>query len=100
MFTSVPPRQTDFKWLKQYGDVVRVTGPLQNPYLLISDPKALQYIFHTSGYKFPKAKERIPLLRAAFGGGILAAEGEISVVFVSFPYNINIYRPQAKCTRG
>ena len=56
----------DFKYQRQYGDVVRIKGPFgvrnspesyydsypsdgQEDRLLISDPKALQYIFHTSG---------------------------------------------------
>ena len=58
----------DFKYQQDYGDVVRIKGPfgvwqtiifpilkvcyssgIQEDRLLLSDPKALQYIFHTSG---------------------------------------------------
>jgi hypothetical protein len=61
--------QADFKYRRQYGDVVRIKGAFgvsrkqawpvdeslfielfhQEDRLLISDPKAMQYIFHTSG---------------------------------------------------
>jgi hypothetical protein len=42
---------------------------------LISDPKTLQYIYHTSGYKYGKHKERIAFSELASGRGLAAAEG-------------------------
>jgi len=44
---------------------------------LISDPKALQYIFHTSGYGFLKWPERTEISRVLMGRGLLWADGEI-----------------------
>ncbi|KAF8633631.1 hypothetical protein AX15_001320 [Amanita polypyramis BW_CC] len=41
--------ETDFKYQREYGDIVRVKGVFGEGRLLISDPKTLQYIFHTSG---------------------------------------------------
>ncbi len=83
----------DFKWQSQYGDVVRiraalgvsdillVTCPfthglsLQEDRLLVSDPKALQYIYQTSGYKFIKPPGLKELSRLFNGTGILFVEG-------------------------
>ncbi|KAF9484508.1 cytochrome P450 [Pholiota conissans] len=88
----------DFKYQRLYGDVVRVKGPFGEDRLLISDPKALQYIFHTSGsavhirqkkkltsatnlsisgYGFLKWPERTEISRILMGRGLLWADAEI-----------------------
>ncbi|RDB24999.1 hypothetical protein Hypma_008013 [Hypsizygus marmoreus] len=67
----------DFKYQRQFGDVVRVKGPFGEDRLLISDPKALQYIFHTSGYGFLKWPERTEISRVLMGRGLLWADGDI-----------------------
>ncbi|GLB37309.1 putative cytochrome p450 [Lyophyllum shimeji] len=67
----------DFKYQCQFGDVVRIKGPFGEDRLLISDPKALQYIFHTSGYGFLKWPERTEISRVLMGRGLLWADGEI-----------------------
>lgn len=43
--------------------------------LLLSDPKALQYIYQTSGYNFVKQPERREVSRILSGRGILWADG-------------------------
>ncbi len=48
---------------------------LQEDRLLVSDPKALQYIYHTSGYRFIKPPGRKELGRLATGTGIFFVEG-------------------------
>ncbi|KIM45089.1 hypothetical protein M413DRAFT_441752 [Hebeloma cylindrosporum] len=67
----------DFKYQQAYGDVVRIKGPFGEDRLLISDPKALQYIFHTSGYGFLKWPERTEISRILMGRGLLWADAEI-----------------------
>ncbi|KAF8995462.1 cytochrome P450 [Cyathus striatus] len=67
----------DFKYQRLYGDIVRLKGPFGEDRLLISDPKALQYIFHTSGYGFLKWPERTEISRILMGRGLLWADGEI-----------------------
>ncbi|KAK7472961.1 hypothetical protein VKT23_001065 [Stygiomarasmius scandens] len=67
----------DFKWQSQFGDVVRVKGVFGEDRLLISDPKALQYIMHTSGYAYPKWPERTEISRVLMGRGLLWADGDI-----------------------
>ncbi|KAF8813700.1 cytochrome P450 [Phlegmacium glaucopus] len=66
----------DFKYQQVYGDVVRIKGPFGEDRLLISDPKAMQYIFHTSGYGFLKWPERTEISRILMGRGLLWADGE------------------------
>ncbi|KAF9467351.1 cytochrome P450 [Collybia nuda] len=68
--------EPDFKYQRQFGDVVRIRGPFGEDRLLISDPKALQYIFHTSGYGFLKWPERTEISRVLMGRGLLWADGE------------------------
>jgi hypothetical protein len=47
----------------------------QQEYLLISDPKTLQYIYHTSGYKYAKHKERAAVVGLVGGKGLAAVDG-------------------------
>lgn len=63
-----------FKWQAQYGDIVRIRAALGEDRLLVSDPKVLQYIYQTSGYRF--IKPRAELRRLLTGSGILLAEGD------------------------
>ena len=80
-----------------YGEVIRVAAPVgvrsssslflptrhgqltfvssQQEYLLVSDPKTLQYIYHTSGYKYAKHKERSAVVALVGGKGLVAVDG-------------------------
>ncbi|KAF9010659.1 cytochrome P450 [Cyathus striatus] len=69
--------ETDFKWQETYGDVVRFKGAFGEDRLLISDPKALQYIYQTSGYNFPKQYSRREISKLISGKGISWAEGDV-----------------------
>ena len=60
----------------------------QADHLLISDPKALGYIFRTSAYRFPKTVERRHLSRASLGDGVFSADGIHGSVC---PYVIFLY---------
>ena len=53
--------------------------------LLVSDPKALQYIFHASGYQFAKSVDTNRLIEAIFGRGLVTAVGAFldSLFFIS-----------------
>ncbi|KAJ7072910.1 cytochrome P450 [Mycena amicta] len=68
--------EAEFKWQETYGGVVRVQASFGEDRLLVTDPKALQYIYHTSGYRFHKQPERIELTRLISGRGILWADGD------------------------
>lgn len=57
---------------------------------MISDPKALQYIYHTGGYYFAKQKERREVSRMLSGRGLLWSDGSFISSFSSFaltPWN-------------
>ncbi|KAF8161361.1 cytochrome P450 [Crassisporium funariophilum] len=67
--------EIDFQWQEAFGDVVRFKGPFGEDRLLVSDPKALQYIYQTAGYNFAKQTERREVSRLLSGRGILWADG-------------------------
>ncbi|KAJ3787298.1 cytochrome P450 [Lentinula aff. detonsa] len=67
----------DFKWNQQFGDIVRIKGPFGEDRLVVSDPKAMQYIFQTAGYGFLKWPERTEISRVLMGRGLLWADDAI-----------------------
>ncbi|KAH9894916.1 PAH-inducible cytochrome P450 monooxygenase PC-PAH 4 [Cubamyces lactineus] len=44
----------EFTWLKEYGPTWKVRAPFGHDALMTADPKALQHIFHKSGYGYAK----------------------------------------------
>jgi len=42
---------------------------------MVADPKAFQYILHTSGDNFPKSPDALYTLRMLTGDGVLATQG-------------------------
>ncbi|EMD32995.1 hypothetical protein CERSUDRAFT_99004 [Gelatoporia subvermispora B] len=69
--------QCDVEWLKRFGGVARVKAPFGDDMLWISDAKALQYIYQTSGYNFPKQPERRAISRLLADHGLTWADGDI-----------------------
>ncbi|KAF5371679.1 hypothetical protein D9758_003487 [Tetrapyrgos nigripes] len=65
------------KWFKEYGTAFRYTGSLGLEMLMVADVKALQYILHTSGYRFPKSRDSRELALRFLGKGIIWAEGQV-----------------------
>ena len=43
---------------------------------MIADPKALQYVLQTSGYRFPKPRDVRAAIRMILGEGIVYVHGE------------------------
>ncbi|KIK60889.1 hypothetical protein GYMLUDRAFT_597826 [Collybiopsis luxurians FD-317 M1] len=72
-----PAGTTEFSWQETYGGVVKFKAPLGMDRLLISDPKALQYILQTSGYRWCKYPERTEISRLSTGRGLLWADGDV-----------------------
>ncbi|KAK0430809.1 cytochrome P450 [Armillaria borealis] len=64
-------------WYHKYGTVYRTKGCFGQDILSVADPKALQYIFHSSGYRFPKTKDVNRITEAAMGQGLGSVWGEI-----------------------
>ncbi|KAF9024372.1 cytochrome P450 [Hymenopellis radicata] len=67
----------DYKsWYDKYGSVYRVAGVFSESILVLADPKAIQYVLHTSGYRFPKTGDSDHLSEMVFGPGIVSAAGK------------------------
>ncbi|KAJ3892341.1 cytochrome P450 [Lentinula edodes] len=66
---------TDFEWQETYGNVVRFKASFGSDYLMISDPKALQRVFQTSGYRWRKTPQRREFSRLTSGKGLAWADG-------------------------
>jgi len=50
----------------------------QRDVLLVADPKALQYIFQTATYRFPKTRDATAATDALFGGqGLISSTGKL-----------------------
>ncbi|PBK59314.1 cytochrome P450 [Armillaria solidipes] len=67
----------EMEWYQQYGAVYRTGGCFGQDILSVSDPKALQYIFHSSGYRFPKTRDMHRFGEALSGPGVAAVEGKV-----------------------
>ncbi|KAK0455304.1 cytochrome P450 [Desarmillaria tabescens] len=67
----------EIEWYQQYGTVYRTSGCFGQDTLSVSDPKALQYIFHSSGYRFPKTRDAHRIGEALSGPGVVTVEGKI-----------------------
>ncbi|KAF8259494.1 cytochrome P450, partial [Lactarius quietus] len=65
----------EFEWMRRYGTAWRRTGTLGADHLSLVDPKALQYILHTSGYHYPKGKEVTQSIKLVIGKGVVWAHG-------------------------
>lgn len=72
-----PTGEVQLHWRRTYGNVVRFRGPFGQDRPLISDPKALQYIFNTSAYSFQKPEDVREILRIFNGPDLVWSEGEI-----------------------
>ncbi|KAF8910705.1 hypothetical protein CPB85DRAFT_1305126 [Mucidula mucida] len=68
------------KWYREYGAVYRLAGVFSEPILSFSDPKAIQYILHTSGYCFPKSADSDNLFDVLFGPEIGSAPGKTILI--------------------
>ncbi|KAH9968439.1 cytochrome P450 [Lactifluus volemus] len=66
----------EFKWMRQFGSAWRRRGCLGEDYLTVADPKALQYILHTSGYNFHKRRDLLKMTEMVAGKGLSCAHGK------------------------
>ncbi|VDC03587.1 unnamed protein product [Peniophora sp. CBMAI 1063] len=67
--------EIEFQWLKEYGGAWKIHDPLGGDRLMLADPKGLQYVLQTSGYRFPKNSESRGESHMVFGDGIVWADG-------------------------
>lgn len=70
---GIPHRQ----WIEQYGGIVCYRGLFNSQRILVADPKAIQHVFNTNSYKYPKPSNLVRLLGKVIGHGVLLAEGDV-----------------------
>ncbi|KAG2756654.1 cytochrome P450 [Suillus brevipes Sb2] len=64
----------EFQWVREYGPTWMAKGCLGEEVLWTADPRALQYVFHTSGYRFSKRTVAVEITRLFTGESILSAD--------------------------
>ncbi|KAK0219095.1 cytochrome P450 [Armillaria fumosa] len=64
-------------WQKAYGNTFRIGGCFAQDILMTSDPKAIQHILRTSGYRYPKTKDVVHLWDMVVGRGLVAVTGSV-----------------------
>ncbi|KAG0366608.1 cytochrome P450 [Gamsiella multidivaricata] len=64
------------RWIEEYGGLVRYRGLFNNQRILLADPKAIQHVFGTHSYKYPKPNRVVRILGQIIGRGVLLAEGD------------------------
>ncbi|KAF8259373.1 cytochrome P450 [Lactarius quietus] len=68
----------EFEWLQRFGSAWRRRGCLGEDHLVVADPKALQYILHSSGYNFPKRKDMLKVTEMVAGeAALVCAHGKV-----------------------
>ncbi|KAK0218550.1 cytochrome P450 [Armillaria nabsnona] len=67
----------EMEWYQQYGTLYRTGGCFGQDILFVADPKALQYIFHSSGYRFPMTRDMRFIMDAVVGQGIATVDGSV-----------------------
>ncbi|KAI8975825.1 PAH-inducible cytochrome P450 monooxygenase PC-PAH 4 [Trametes punicea] len=63
------------KWLREYGPTWRISGALGRDVLMTADPKALQHIYHKSGYNYSKQKAQNHMGWLVAGPNIVWTQG-------------------------
>ncbi|KAK0460556.1 cytochrome P450 [Desarmillaria tabescens] len=66
----------EMDWFHKYGAVYRTNGCFATDILMVSDPKALHHMFHSSDYRFIKPRDTVFVLDLLLGQGILSVQGE------------------------
>ncbi|KAG0275708.1 hypothetical protein BGZ97_010235, partial [Linnemannia gamsii] len=72
------PGKTFNDWIEQYGGIVAYRGLFNSPQIVLGDPKAIQHVFSSHVYDYPKPNNTVRLLSQVIGmGGVLLVEGEV-----------------------
>ncbi|KAF9151800.1 hypothetical protein BG015_006207 [Linnemannia schmuckeri] len=71
------PGKTYRDWIDQYGGIVAYRGLFNSPQIVLGDPKAIQHVFSTHAYDYPKPDRAIRLLSQVIGKGVLLVEGDV-----------------------
>ncbi|KAH7925485.1 cytochrome P450 [Leucogyrophana mollusca] len=66
----------EFQWVREFGPTWLAKGCYGEDNLWTADPKALQYVFHTSGYRYSKRVVAIEITKLFTGQGILSTSAD------------------------
>ncbi|KAL4268124.1 cytochrome P450 family protein [Pleurotus pulmonarius] len=66
----------EFAWVRQYGATFKTGACWGKDDIFTCDPRALQHIFQTSGYHYPKRSDIDQLARNILGKSIVSAVGD------------------------
>ncbi|TFK45413.1 hypothetical protein OE88DRAFT_1740338 [Heliocybe sulcata] len=69
-----PAGDFHFPWQDEFGSVIRIKALFGADKLILSDPKALQYIFHKSAYSFTKPNAARTLMHTMDGPDLVWSE--------------------------
>ncbi|KAG0274792.1 hypothetical protein BGZ95_009460 [Linnemannia exigua] len=64
-------------WIEQYGGIFCYRGLFNAQQVVLGDPKAIQHVFSTHAYDYPKPDRAIRLLSQVIGKGVLLVEGDV-----------------------
>ncbi|KAG0363480.1 hypothetical protein BGX24_004881 [Mortierella sp. AD032] len=64
-------------WIEQYGGIFCHRGLFNAQQVVLGDPKAIQHVFSTHAYDYPKSDRAIRLLSQVVGKGVLLVEGDV-----------------------
>ncbi|KAF9130830.1 hypothetical protein BGW39_002584 [Mortierella sp. 14UC] len=64
-------------WIEQYGGIFCYRSLFNAQQVVIGDPKAIQHVFSTHAYDYPKPERAIRLLSQVIGKGVLLVEGDV-----------------------
>ncbi|PBK68292.1 cytochrome P450 [Armillaria solidipes] len=64
-------------WQEAYGNTFRIGGCFAQDILMTSDPKAIQHVLRTSGYRYPKTKDVAHMWDMLVGRGLVTVAGSV-----------------------
>ncbi|KAF9927467.1 hypothetical protein FBU30_003223 [Linnemannia zychae] len=71
------PGELYHRWIEQYGPIVCYKSVFSSPLILLGDPKAIQHVFNTHAYDYPKPNHVIRFMSVMVGKGLLLVEGNV-----------------------
>ncbi|KAF9993964.1 hypothetical protein BGZ79_001314, partial [Entomortierella chlamydospora] len=65
------------EWVEKYGGIISYVGLFNSRRVFVADPKAIQHVFNTHSYNYPKSPRTVRLLSEILGFGVLLVEGDV-----------------------
>ncbi|KAK3836239.1 MAG: cytochrome P450 [Linnemannia gamsii] len=65
------------EWTEQYGGIVCYQGLFNKQIVHIANPEAIQHVFGTHAYKYPKPDRVVRVMSSVLGMGLVLVEGDI-----------------------